>query len=641
MGVRTYRGNSLEECLKLACSEMNISQEKLEYKIIEEKKGIFKKSVTISVEEIVRPVENKNGKVFVVDGKVYIKDPLEGGRPATVRAGQGVCLVVNGERVENTVSVYAKDEISCLFDENESKRLLDISVSEDRLEAFLTIKYIPLVKYRLKNIDETDNAVLEKESYETIMPPQFTADEIRTEISKLGIKFGIQEEELRQHLKANTEEKFIIAKGIPPIHDVEDIISYKFQNGKNQLNVDDNNYKKIDYKNLNLIACVKKGDIIAERVPGTTGKNGTDIYGNVVKRREAKKKLLRVGNGCELRDENTVVALIDGRPCVKSGVLHVNENYEVHGDVNIKNGNVKFVGDVKVYGKVLEGMLVEAGGSVEIENSVENARVIACGDIVIKGNIITSKIEAGGKDVINLRRINELEEFIKQIKALEDTVAEIKKFNLLGYNRSDGEIIKILLETKFKFMTKTCISIIKDSVYDEADGVNKVILLIRGMLVGTSPLSIINYGQLEDLVAAAREKVEELKQKLAVPVNLVIPYCQDSSISSSGDIIITGMGEYVSKITANNSVTFAHDNAVARGGEIYAGKEIRCKTVGSNGGVATRLAVEEDGHIWINTAYQNTILVVGGKEWVLDIPYKNVHAFQGSNGELNIEKLKL
>jgi uncharacterized protein (DUF342 family) len=641
MGVRTYKGSSLEECLNTACSDMYISLENIKYKVIEEKKSIFKKVITISVEEPINPAEDINGKVSVQDGKVLVKNPLEGGKPASIRAGQGVYLVVNGEAVENTIQVYEKDEISYLFVETESKRILDINIKEDKLEAYLTIKYVPLVKYRLKEINETSTVVLEKEDDEIVMPPCYTLGEIKAEISKLGIKFGIQEKELEQYLKENTAQEFVIAKGIPAVDDTEDIISYKFQKENLQSNLDDNNYNRIDYKEINLIDCVNKGDIIAERKPGITGKDGTDIYGNTIKKKNAKKRFLRVGNGCQLKDENTVVALADGRPNVKNNVIHVNENYEVSGDVDIKCGNVKFVGDIKIHGKVQEGMLVEAGGSVEIEKSVENSRILASGDIVIKGNVITTTISAGGNDVVNLKRITDLEEFAKQIKALEDTVAEIKKFNLLGYNKEDGEIIKILLETKYKYMNKTCISIIKDSTYDESNEVDKVIMLIRELLVGRGPLGIKNYGQLEDLVLACKEKVDELKQKLAIPVNLVIPYCQDSHISSSGDVLLTGMGEYVSNITAYNSITFVYDNGVARGGELYAGREIHCKTVGSNGGVATKLAVEEKGHIWVTTAYQNTILAVGGRELVLDRPYKNVHAFQDNRGELVVEKLKL
>ena len=639
MAKRTFKGSSLEECLNNASSEMNISLDNLKYKIIEEKKGIFKKAITISVEEELS--EDCNGKISVQEGKIIIKDPAEGGKPATIRAGQGVYLVLNGTPLEGTTQVFEKDEISYIFEENESQRLMNIQISEDKLEAYLSIKYVPLAKYKLKDSTFTNSIVIDREIQEEVYPPRYTLKEVKEEMTKLGITFGILEEEIKQYLNNNSSDKVQAAKGVPAVNDTDDFIDYKFQTDSSTAKYDDNNYSRIDYKNRNLIVSVKKGDIIAEKRHGSVGCNGTSILGHVIKKKDGKRKLLKVSNGCELRDENTAVATVDGRPHVKNNILYVNEQYNVQGDLDIKSGNVKFIGDVKIQGNVMIGMEIESGGAVEIEKNVESSKIMAKGDIVIKGNAIMANITAGGNDVINLRRINDLEEFSRQIKLLVDTVAEIKKFNLLGYNKEDGEIIKVLLETKFKYMTKTCVNIIKDSVYNETKDVDRVITLIREMLVGMAPLGIKHYGQLDELISAAKEKAEELRHKLAIPVNINLDYCQDCNISSSGDIIFTGKGQYVSHITAHNAIIFANDKSVARGGELFAGNEIRCSTVGSSGGVATKLSVEDKGHIWVNTAHQNTKLVVGGREFILDVAYKNIHAYIDNKGDLIVEKLKL
>ncbi|HCW03896.1 MAG TPA: DUF342 domain-containing protein, partial [Clostridium sp.] len=106
--------------------------------------------------------------------------------------------------------------------------------------------------------------------------------------------------------------------------------------------------------------------------------------------------------------------------------------------VNIKTGNIKFIGDVKILGAVAEGMTVESGGIVEIMKNVTNTNISAVGDITIKGNVLSSRISAGGDDVISLKRINDLEDFIQQITKLMEAVLQIKKFNLLGQNKGDG-----------------------------------------------------------------------------------------------------------------------------------------------------------------------------------------------------------
>lgn len=641
MGSRIFKGSSIDECKQKACVDMNLALDSLKYTIIEERKGLFKKTITISVEEPCEETNNRNGKVFVNKGGIIVSDPEEDGKPAQLSAEHGVNLTVNGEPVNNKVKVYQKDRIEYTLEEKEGQRHLDIKIKENRLKAHLSIKYVPSTRYKLKEAAESDNLTLEKEVLEEVFPPAYTFEEVKEELSKLGIQFGIRTNELEAFLREKSQGELVIAEGIPVENDTDDVVEYKFKTEKDEGRLRENDKQSIDYRNLNSIICVKKGDIIAERKQGTVGKNGTDIFGHTINKKEGRKKILKIGNGCELRDSNTAISSVDGRPVVKNNVLCVNEIYEVVNDVDMKSGNIKFVGDVKIFGNVSQGMKIEAGGAVNIQRDVENSQITAGGDIVVKGNILASNITAGGQDVIIQRRIKDLEEFIQSIKQLEETILEIKKFNLLGYNKEDGEIIKVLLETKFKSMNKTCISIIKDSVYDEFNEIDGVVSMIRQMLVGMAPLGIKHFSELDSLIEVSEKKINELSGNLSIPVDIDICYCQDSSINSSGDICISGKGEYVSAISAYGSIIFTYDKGIARGGELQAGKDIKCKLVGSTGGVLTKLSTSEQGHIWVETAYQNTKLCIGSKETVLDMPYKGVHAYIGDNGDLIVDKLKL
>jgi uncharacterized protein (DUF342 family) len=638
MSEKIFKASSLDECIKIACSELNKSQDSLKYRILEEKKNIFKKYVVISVEDI---EEDKDGKVSVENGVIVVKDPEEGGKPAVISAGKGIHILVNEVAVEGKVEVYAKDKISYSLDYDESQRHMEVKISENKLDCKLSIKYIPMKKYKLRESSESTRLILRREISEEIMPPKFTFEEVKAELDRLGVVYGIQEKDIKEYINGDCKESIIAAKGEPAIDDTEDLIKYKFDVENKRVKYDDNNYDSIDYRDAKVIVCVKKDDIIAEKIPGSEGKDGKDIYGRVIRKKSYRKKVLRAGNGCKLVDDNKVVAEIDGRPSVKNNIISVNEMYEVPGDVNIKTGNIKFIGDVKILGAVAEGMTVESGGIVEIMKNVTNTNISAVGDITIKGNVLSSRISAGGDDVISLKRINDLEDFIQQITKLMEAVLQIKKFNLLGQNKWDGEIVKYLLENKFKFMNKTCLSIIKDFMYDDLDSNDRIITLIKQRLVGMAPLGIKNYGVLDELVQAAKDKIEELRENLALPVNVNISYCQDSTIKSSGDIVFTGKGEYISNITAYRKIIFTMSNSVVRGGELYAGEEIRCKNVGSPGGVATKIAVADKGHIWIAIAYQNTKISVGGKEMILETPSRNIHAYQDSKGDLVVDKLKL
>jgi hypothetical protein len=104
--------------------------------------------------------------------------------------------------------------------------------------------------------------------------------------------------------------------------------------------------------------------------------------------------------------------------------------------------------------------------------------------------------------------------------------------------------------------------------------------------------------------------------------------------------VITGKGEYISDITANESIEFLQDRSVARGGTLKAKKEIKCKIVGSMAGVSTVLHVEDEGHIWADIAYHNTVIKVGKKKLMLDSPSKNLHAYL-NEGNIIVDKFLL
>jgi uncharacterized protein (DUF342 family) len=143
------------------------------------------------------------------------------------------------------------------------------------------------------------------------------------------------------------------------------------------------------------------------------------------------------------------------------------------------------------------------------------------------------------------------------------------------------------------------------------------------------------------IVYLLNNKKEAINKLLQIPANAKLSYIQDSNISCSGDIVIVGKGSLVSNIKANSKVTFSQANSIIRGGTIFAKDEIRCKSVGSEGGILTKLQVGRSGHIFAAIAYENTQFSVGGIEYNLETRSKGIHVFLNDNNELTVDKLKL
>ena len=635
-----FEGNSIDECLKVASETLNMPSESIKYTILEDKKGIFRKRAVILVQVDTACDDINSGTVAVKYGKIVVKNPKGKGKAATIIPGENVRIIVNGEEIRSAKEVREDSLIEIIFYNNEPKRFMDIRVSDDKITAYIDIEYTPQKEYALQEKEENCSIVIDGIAKEEKYPPNFTKEEIIEEISKIGIKYGIIEEMIN---KCTTERKItngIIAKGVELENDIDDWIELKFKVEQENHGLAEDEHGRVDYKNVGAVVAIAKGDTVAVRHDGREGHDGVDIFGKVLKKSTRKLLNLRVGNGCLVKD-NEIIAVSGGKPCIKNNVFHVYEIHEVTQDVDLSTGNIKFIGDIKIHGAVKEGMVVEAGNALTVEKNVENAKLTAKGNMEIKGNIIFSNIAAGGQDINILTYVEKLNELKNDLSGIIETISEIKKFNLLGGKSTDGEIIKALIENKFKNVVKLCFNIITLNKLAGSRDKYELSALIRSRLVGLAPLEIKHFNELEHIIEILKSEIQDMHSNISIPVTVKISYAQDSIISSSGDVFITGKGEYVSKITAYGNIYFTADRSVARGGTLKAKNELKCKTVGSTGGVLTRLEVEEKGQIWIEEAYQNTLLVVGHREFNLEEPSRNIHGFINSKGDLIVDRLKL
>lgn len=646
---KLFRGNSLEDCLESAFKELNIEKDKLKYRVVERKNYIIRKRVVIEVEvedkDDVRETKTeekniceKNGTLKIIDGKIIVKDPEEGGNPATIVKPRDMTVVVDGNDVQNDVKVFKDSKIEVHLPENEARREFNIYMSDDRMEVYAGVVYIPKIIYELKDTEESNKVMLETCEKEKIDPPKYTESELKQELSKNKIVYGLIEENLEKVIEGHTDQKVLIAKGKNVIDGKDDVIEIKF---KTSSNLKEDKVGNIDFKSIGFVNSVKKNDVLAVRHKGKDGENGCDVTGKVLNCKKGKEINMKSGTGCVLKDES-IIALIAGKPSYKGNTFYVQQVHELNNDVDLSTGNVCFMGNVAIHGSVKENMKIECGNNLIVDKDVERSILIARGDILVKGSIVGSKICGGGEDVKKIKSLEHLEKFNENINNLMSAVNEIKTYNLLGQNKRDGEIIKVLLENKFKNIIKLCIDIISDlSVqYSDYKKQDTLVKLIRSKLMGMAPISIKDYSELGEIVKCADLKIGILKNALKLPVKVVISYCQDSTIESSGDVIVTSKGEYISNITANKSIQFIQDRSVARGGCLKALNEIKCKTVGSVAGVTTKLELAGSGDIWADIAYHNTIFKIGPKQIVLDLPCKNVHAYI-KDGNIVVDKLML
>lgn len=641
MDKEIISGTTVEECLEKACSKYNLSKNNIKYEVIEVKNGLFKKRASIEVEIVDNSNEENNkkdGNVEILNGKINVKDPEEGGECAKIVVPSNIGVQINGKEVKGTGEIYNSSDIEIYFHEIEKpERKVAINTSPDKMNAYISINYVNKNVYKLKDALASNKVVLESEILRIEKPPMYTKEEILEILKASNINYGIISDNL---LKCTSGEEIIdlpIAQGVKVENDEDDKIEFKFSIKKNN-KFQENQNGKIDFKSIGFINAVEEGTILAERHAGKEGHDGRDIYGNVIKKKSGKIVKINIGEGCEFKNENVVVAVRKGEPIYTGNKISVIAIHEVNSDVDLKTGNIKFVGDVFIHGNVSESMKVESEHNIKIDKNVQNATVSANGNIIIEKNAIFSNIFGGGQDVFVLKQLEFLNTIDLNIKNIIEAVGQVKHYNIHGKGSTDGQILKALLEGKFRLLPRLCEKFIEICDMEaNADIVN----FFKSKIIGMGPLNVENLNELDDLALLCEQKVTNLKNMLSVPVDVSVGYCQNSKIESSGNIFITGKGEYISNLTARNNIIFTNDNSVARGGTIKAKNEIKCGVIGSIAGVSTKIQVERHGNIYAEIAYQNTRFVIGNKEHVVENPCKGVHVYINKDDELIVDKLLL
>ncbi len=248
----------------------------------------------------------------------------------------------------------------------------DLTDSEDKLNAFFSIK------------KEGDVS--------------FTLQDIKDYLQGKGIKYGIVDDvQISDYLenKEKWDTPLTIAEGKPPDNGKDASIKYYFDTDPLKIGtIKDGG--AIDFKDRGDIPQVKKGDLLAEKIPTVEGTAGNDVYGRYLAVSKPKDKILRKGKGTSIsEDKLKIYAETDGIPEISAvGKVYVSPRLEISGGVGLKTGHVDFEGKIDVIGTIQSGYRVK-GNSLKA-NEILKAEIETTGDISVSGGIIGAKIKGGG-----------------------------------------------------------------------------------------------------------------------------------------------------------------------------------------------------------------------------------------------------
>ncbi len=225
-------------------------------------------------------------------------------------------------------------------------------------------------------------------------------EQIYNAVEAQGVRCGINPDKIKEFVDNPVySTPYEVASAILPEDGHDAYVQYNFETDQNKLKARESESGNVDFKELNKIQNVVEGQVLATKIPATRGKGGKTLFGHYLEAKAGKDINVQLGQNVKFdKDGVTIVAAIDGQ------VLFVNEKITVEpllmlDAVNIKSGNVKFVGSVIVKGSVEDGFDVRASGTIDIGGSVGKCHIESeHGDVIIHQGVFgknEGEIKAG------------------------------------------------------------------------------------------------------------------------------------------------------------------------------------------------------------------------------------------------------
>ena len=396
-------GPTLEEAVAQAATLLDIPVRRLEYEVTEKgSAGFFgsgKKEWTINAyERLVAETEteaeeeSEDGEgaepvIEDIDGDIFVRLNSDGVfLKAIPPKGRGRRASVDD----------ALREIQSRFVTDFNNEFVERVVRECRSE------YIRIGSFEHRPINDSivivDIPEGEMKAFISVNPPGIGGCDISVETYKSFLRnnrvvHGVNEEFLKDFAdRPIYKEKVAVAEGTKPVNGRDSYIQYNFETDQTKLKLREGSNGRIDFKDLNIIKNVVENQPLAKKMPPEAGVVGRTVTGKVIPAKNGRDLPLPLGKNVHVGDDDlTIIADINGQVVITGGKINVEPIFTVQGDVNLKTGNIIFLGTVIINGNVEDGFSVKAAGNIEVNGTVEKAELDAEGDIIVHQGI-TGKV---------------------------------------------------------------------------------------------------------------------------------------------------------------------------------------------------------------------------------------------------------
>jgi uncharacterized protein (DUF342 family) len=406
------QGDTLEDALNQAAIELSLPVRNIEYEILQKgSKGILgagrKRYLLLAYPAPQQEEEQDLDEAFDVDFGFDEEEEVadRDGEAFVKLTPQGVLLKVTkpvGKGVKATEN-QAMERIRARTDAkiDTGKVSKAVKLADGEFVKIADYDYNPAADAVLS----VEIADMEMKAYMTALPPgpggaDPDYDNLVSFLQDNGVVEGHKEEVLRRFSDNPIyREPVLVAEGTRAKNGADARVVLNFETEENKVNLKEQD-GKVDFKELNIVQNVVEGQVLAKKIPAEKGQPGRTVTGKLLPAKDGKDTKIQIGKNVRLsEDGRTAIAELNGQVFLHNDKIQVEEVYVVNGNVNLKTGNITFLGGVVVKGSVDDGFSVKASGNIEVMGSVGKCLLDAEGDIIVHQGVAgkhEGTIRAGG-----------------------------------------------------------------------------------------------------------------------------------------------------------------------------------------------------------------------------------------------------
>ena len=397
----TVEGTTLDEAVAEASTLLDLPVRRLEYEVTERGSpgflGSGKKNWKIKAYERVfnrkvRKIEDeiKDEPSLVApvipdkDGEVYTQLRNDGGAYIKVTPPTGM-----GKKAPEIAAIKA---LEARHVTGIDKEIVSAAIRE------MGEEYIRAGSYQRQTQNDTMVQIelvdQEMKAFMTVNPPglggcDHSMESYLSLLKSNRVHFGAKEHVLREFAdKPIYRERILVAEGIKPANGRDAYIQYAFETDLSKVRLREGSNGRVDFKELNLIQNVVENQPVARKMPAEKGVQGQTVTSRDIPASNGNDIPLPLGKNVHVgQDGECILSDINGQVILVAGKINVEPVYTVDGGVNLKTGNIIFLGTVIINGNVEDGFSVKAAGNIEVHGIVEKAELDAEGAVIVHKGI--------------------------------------------------------------------------------------------------------------------------------------------------------------------------------------------------------------------------------------------------------------